>query len=132
MLTLCIWGHMDEGEQCQTGTVPGRASLAKGTAGAKMSYSQTSGWAKPDSQKSQEVMSPASWWVAWEESELLQRSGLAGDRGQVGVTCSAKHGIRCPLTGSRCWPAVHPTLKPDFLRGLCADPHELLPSDRFL
>lgn len=127
MLAQWIWGHMDEGEQYQIRTIPGRASLAKGTAGARISYSKTG-----DSQKSLEVTSPGSWWVAWEESELLQRSGLAGDRGQVGVTCSHKLGIRYPLIGSRCCSAVHSELKPHLLRGSLCRPSLAMSSNRCL
>lgn len=66
-----------------------------------------------------------------EESRLIQSSGLAGGRGQAGVTCSHWHGIKCPLTGSRCCPAVHPQFRPALLRGLCSGPHQLRPQISF-
>lgn len=62
---------------------------------------------------------------------MIQSSGLAGGRGQAGVTCSHRHGIKCPLTGSRCCPAVHPQFRPALLRGLCSDPHQLRPQINF-
>lgn len=67
-----------------------------------------------------------------EESGLIQRAGLAGGRRQAGRTCSHRHGIKCPLTGSRCCPAVHPKLKPVLLRGSLSRPSLAMSSNKLL